>query len=76
MGVLHKMARFILDVANLDEEGVKKVLTNCADESLMGSMVTVTCIDKTNENQFYNDETQNFLSKNQVNTYNSRINNE
>jgi hypothetical protein len=66
------MARFILDVANLDEEGVKKVLTNCCDESLMGNMVTITCIDKTNENQFYNDESQNYLSKEQVHNYNSR----
>tara|TARA_B110001454_G_C12701774_1_gene426861 strand:- start:442 stop:663 length:222 start_codon:yes stop_codon:yes gene_type:complete len=66
------MARFILDVANLDEEGIKKVLTNCADESLMGNMVTITCIDETNENQFYNDESQNFLSKEQINKYNQR----
>tara|TARA_B110000196_G_scaffold57320_1_gene47499 strand:+ start:255 stop:503 length:249 start_codon:yes stop_codon:yes gene_type:complete len=72
MGVQGKMARFILDVANLDEEGVKKVLTNCCDESLMGNMTTITCIDKTNENQFYNDESQNYLSEEQVHNYNSR----
>ena len=66
------MARFILDVANLDKDGIKKVLTNCCDESLMGNMVFITCIDETNENQFYNDESLNFLSKEQINKYNQR----
>ena len=66
------MARFILDVANLDKDGIKKVLTTCADESLMGNMVTITCVEETNENQFYNDESRNFLSKEQINKYNQR----
>ena len=35
-------------------------------------MVTITCIDETNENQFYNDENRNFLSKEQINKYNQR----
>ena len=66
------MARFILDVANLDRDGIKKVLTKCSNESLMGDMVTITCIDETNENQFYNDGSLNFLSKDQINKYNQR----
>ena len=66
------MARFILDVANLDRDGIKKVLTNCCDESLMGGMVTITCVEETNENQFYNDVSLNFLSKDQISKYNKR----
>ena len=66
------MARFILDVANLDKDGVKKVLTEWGVEFSIGNMVAITCIDETNENQFYNDESLNFLSKEQINKYNQR----
>ena len=67
------MARFILDVDV--EEGIEKVIKACCDETLMGGSVTIICIDKTTDNQFYIDDeetkyTDNKLSKKQIENYN------
>lgn len=47
------MARFILDVANLDEEGAQRIMERVCDE-LADKIVTIELKDVTNENQFYN----------------------
>ena len=48
------MARFILDVANLDSKGIANVLDLIERDSFLLKHVTsIRCIDETNENQFY-----------------------
>ena len=48
------MARFILDVANLDSKGIANVLDLIERDSFLLEHVTsIRCIDETNENQFY-----------------------
>ena len=48
------MARFILDVANLDSKGVANVLDVIdRDSFLLKHVTSIRCIDETNENQFY-----------------------
>ena len=71
-------ARKNKDWAEYDNEidrGIMKVLKACCDENLMGGSVTISCIDKTTDNQFYIDDedtkyTDNKLSKKQVDNYN------
>ena len=48
------MARFILDVANLDSKGIANVLDLIDRDSFLSERITsIRCIDETNENQFY-----------------------
>lgn len=48
------MARFILDVANLDSKGIANVLDVIERDSfLLKNVTSIRCIDETNENQFY-----------------------
>jgi len=48
------MARFILDVANLDSKGIAEVLDVIERDPFLAKGVTsIRCIDETNNNQFY-----------------------
>ena len=48
------MARFILDVGNLDTEGINEVLNVIERDPFLVKMLTsIRCIDETNRNQFY-----------------------
>ena len=63
------MARFILDVANLDpreaREFMQKIVENHSKEIL-----TISCVDDSNHSQFHTDETKNRLTSDQWKTYN------
>jgi hypothetical protein len=66
------MARFILDVANLDSKGIAEVLDVIERDPFLAKGVTsIRCIDETNNNQFYSWDTgttpmMNALSENQI----------
>lgn len=49
------MARFTLDVANLNEEEAQEIMQRVCDE-LADKIVTIELKDITNNNQFYNEE--------------------
>jgi hypothetical protein len=66
------MARFILDVGNLDAEGISEVLDVIErDPFLAKGLTSIRCIDETNDNQFYSWDTgttpmMNVLSEKQI----------
>jgi hypothetical protein len=66
------MARFILDVANLDSKGIAEVLDVIERDPFLAKGVTsIRCIDETNNNQFYSWDTgttpmMNALSEEQI----------
>jgi hypothetical protein len=66
------MARFILDVANLDSKGIAEVLDVIERDPFLAKGVTsIRCIDETNDNQFYSWDTgttpmMNVLSEKQI----------
>lgn len=62
--------RFILDIANKTDSKpeMKKIIDFLSDE-----IATINCIDKTNENQFYDQTEKNILSKKQIRTYNNNM---
>ncbi len=66
------MARFILDVANLDSKGIAEVLDVIERDPFLAKGVTsIRCIDETNNNQFYSWDTgttpmMNALSEKQI----------
>lgn len=64
--------RFILDIANKTDSKpeMKKIINFLSDE-----IATINCIDKTNENQFYDQTEKNILSKKQIRTYNNNMKN-
>jgi len=51
------MARFIVDVANVDNDAIKDVInlmvTTLDNNKKSSGIITVHCIDETNTNQFY-----------------------
>jgi hypothetical protein len=73
------MARFILDIANLEENKVKAIcefvcdaLLNAEDSAKNSGIITINCIDKTNDNQFHNefeDGETNELSVTQIENF-------
>lgn len=64
------MARFILDVANCDSEKVTKVLYELLEDTFLNSEIaSITCIDETNNNQFYDKREKNKLSEEQIENY-------
>ena len=68
------MARFILDVANLTEEEVDKVVSEvCSNLEYEGfPLVTIRCIDTSNDNQFHSDGSgTNVLTEAQINSHNT-----
>jgi len=66
------MARFILDIANLDSEKVDKVMEAICELG-SGEILTIHCIDETNENQFHEDSIDNALSEKQITSYNEQL---
>lgn len=72
------MARFILDVANLDEEGAQRIMERVCDE-LADTVTTIALVDVTNDNQFYNQDdieegNTNILTQSQIDAFNKQAN--
>lgn len=70
------MPRFILDVANTRFDGDldTKAFMNDLCEKYGNHFVSIVCIDKSNENQFHDDDyTKNKLSKEQIQSYNNYL---
>ena len=70
------MPRFILDVANTKYEGDldTKVFMEELCERFGNHFLSVVCIDKTNDNQFHDDDyTKNKLTKEQIQNYNNYL---
>jgi len=67
------MARFILDVANISElKLIRNVLDIVnRDICLKDRVCSIYCIDDTNVNQFHDTLTENVLSKEQIDNYNT-----
>jgi len=63
------MARFILDVANCTDEQTQNIM-NLVCSMLSSKVTTITLVDKTNEGQFYEDESKNILTEEQINNFN------
>jgi hypothetical protein len=70
------MPRFILDVANTKYEGDldTKAFMEELCERFGNHFLSVVCIDKTNDNQFHDDDyTKNKLTKEQIQNYNNYL---
>ena len=68
------MARFILDVASVDSEKAKKIIKDLLNDTFLAKeVVTITCIDETNNNQFYEETKNNTLTKEQIENYNNSL---
>ena len=62
------MARFILDIGNLDRANIQEAMINVID--LLGEGVaTIECIDNTNHGQFHGDERRNYLTTKQIENF-------
>jgi len=69
------MPRFILDVANTKFESdvdTKQFMEDLC-EKYGNHFVSIVCIDKTNDNQFYDEPIKNKLSKKQIQNYNNYL---
>jgi hypothetical protein len=69
------MPRFILDIANTKFDGdlnTKAFMENLC-EKYGNHILSIVCIDKTNENQFHEDYSKNKLSKSQIKNYNDYL---
>ncbi len=74
------MARFILDVNSKDgykmsDEQIEQVTRSMSEGLFDGEIFTITCIDRTTDNQFYIDDedeklTDNKLSRKQIDNHN------
>lgn len=62
------MARFILDVANCNDEDIKKVLGLINNTFLSSVVSRMVCIDNTNNNQFH-DSIDDQLSQEQIDNF-------
>ena len=62
------MARFILDVANCDKKEANKVMERVVEE-LGDKIASITLVDVSNDNQFYEDARKNVLTKKQINNF-------
>jgi hypothetical protein len=70
------MPRFILDVANTKYDGDldTKAFMEELCERFGNHFLSVVCIDKTNDNQFHDDDyTKNKLTKEQIQNYNNYL---
>lgn len=70
------MPRFILDVANTKYEGDldTKAFMEELCEKFGNHFLNVVCVDKTNNNQFHDDDyTKNKLTKEQIQNYNDYL---
>jgi Tfp pilus assembly protein PilV len=59
--------RYILDIAQTDETPAQFMQDFC--ETMGDRVVTIVCIDETNDNQFHNDTTKNTLTEAQLQRY-------
>ena len=69
------MPRFILDVANTKYEGdldTKAFMEELCDK-FGNHILSVVCVDKTNDNQFHDNAKKNKLSKEQIQNYNNYL---
>lgn len=69
------MARFVMDIANLSHvecEDVLAVLGNYYNDKV----ISIRCIDETNENQFYANGHNNVLSDEQIENFRQIVLNE
>ena len=72
------MPRFILDVANTKGDGDldTKAFMEELCERFGNHFLSVVCVDKTNDNQFHDDDyTKNKLTKEQIQNYNDYLRN-
>jgi len=61
------MARFVLDIANLSEQETEDIMLRILnDEVISKTVVTISCIDTTNDNQFHEDGADNVFSERQI----------
>lgn len=65
------MARFILDVANCDKKEASKIMDRVVEE-LGDKVASITLVDVSNDNQFYEDASKNVLSEKQINNFKLR----
>ena len=65
------MARFILDVANCDKTEASKIMDRVVEE-LGDKVASITLVDVSNDNQFYEDASKNVLSEKQINNFKLR----
>ena len=66
------MARFIIDVANVNDKDIKALcitLSEIVGEKHDYGIASAVCIDPTNDNQFHDDATKNKLSAKQLKNY-------
>jgi len=63
------MARFILDVANLDPRHCREFMQKVV-EANSKEVLTISCVDDSNQSQFHTDETKNRLTSDQWKKYN------
>ena len=58
------MARFIIDIANLSEIEIDNFMEELTDNT--NKIITIHCIEKTNDNQFHEENHRNRLSEKQI----------
>jgi len=70
------MARFILDVANFKlnegEEWCKNLMKDLT-ENYASKIISIHCIDKSNDNQFHEENYLNTLSEMQIKNFNKLL---
>ncbi len=65
------MARFIIDIANLSEIEIDNFMEELTDKT--NKVITIYCIEKTNDNQFHERNYRNRLSEKQIQNYNKQL---
>lgn len=65
------MARFIIDIANLSEIEIDNFMEELTDNT--NKIITIHCIEKTNDNQFHERNYRNRLSEKQIQNYNKQL---
>ena len=71
------MARFVLDIANLSKEEISEAMEGIIVKFSKEQMiVSIRCIDETNENQFYETGSYNVLSDRQIESFRRQVENE
>lgn len=66
------MARYILDIANIENEETSDDVMKKILDVLYDKIARIDCIDITNENQFYDEWQNNMLTEKQIRRCNTR----